>query len=59
MQEFITHFSDVGVFALIVAELTLVALVWIAMLWRPRHRTHGPHDCRASGCPWLNDRPTR
>jgi hypothetical protein len=59
VQEFVGHFSDIGVFALLVAELALVALVWLAMLWRPRHRRHGPHDCRAIGCPWLDDRPTR
>ncbi|HEY6959112.1 MAG TPA: hypothetical protein VI814_09830 [Candidatus Limnocylindria bacterium] len=59
MQEFISHFSDIGVIALIVAELALVALVWLAMLWRPRHRRHGVHDCRTAGCPWLDDRPTR
>lgn len=59
MQEFVAHFSDVGVLALIVAELALVALVWVAMLWRPRHHRRGAHDCRALGCPWLDDRPTR
>jgi hypothetical protein len=60
VQEFVEHFSSIGVLALIVAELALVALVWLAMLWRPRHRTHRrPHDCRALGCPWLEERPTR
>ncbi len=59
MQEFVDHFSSLGVAALLVAELALVALVWVAMLWKPRHRTNRPHDCRALGCPWLDDRPTR
>ena len=60
MQQLVEHFSDIGQLALIIAELALVGVVWVAMLWKPRHRTHRrPHDCRAAGCPWLNERPTR
>ncbi|HYK99195.1 MAG TPA: hypothetical protein VEU77_12460 [Candidatus Acidoferrales bacterium] len=47
-----------GQLAVIVAELLLVGAVWLAMLWKPRHRTHRqPHDCRAYGCGWLDERP--
>ena len=59
MQGILEQLTDVGVMAVIFAELAFVAAVWLAMLWRPRHSTHRPHDCRAYGCPWLDDRPTR
>jgi hypothetical protein len=50
--------SDFGQIAVILAEFTFVAVVWLAMLWRPRHRTHRrDHDCRSFGCSWLGDRP--
>lgn len=50
--------TGLGQFAVILAEFAFVAVVWVAMLWRPRHRTHRrPHDCRAFGCPWLEERP--
>ena len=58
MQAFLDLFSDGGQLAVILAEIALVGAVWLAMLWRPRHRTHRqPHDCRAYGCPWLEERP--
>jgi len=58
MQGFLELFSDGGQLAVILAEMTLVGAVWLAMLWKPRHRTHRqPHDCRALGCPWLDERP--
>jgi hypothetical protein len=41
------------VFAFVV--LTLVGM--LMLLWRPRHATYRPHDCRAMGCQWLEDRP--
>ena len=41
-----------------VTSFLTVGAVWLAMLWKPRHRTHRqPHDCRALGCPWLDERP--
>ncbi|HUQ41734.1 MAG TPA: hypothetical protein VM052_04455 [Candidatus Limnocylindrales bacterium] len=58
MQGILEQLSDFGQVAVIVAELLLVAAVWLWMLWRPRHKTHKqPHDCRAFGCPWLAERP--
>lgn len=58
MQGILEHLTDLGQVAVIVAEIAFVGAVWLAMLWRPRHRTHvRPHDCRAYACPWLNERP--
>ena len=58
MQAILEQLSDAGQVAVILAELTLVATVWLAMLWKPRHRTgRRPHDCRAFACPWLDERP--
>ena len=58
MQGILEMLTDGGQVAVIFAELVLVGAVWLAMLWRPRHRTHRqPHDCRAYGCPWLQERP--
>jgi hypothetical protein len=55
VQGILAQLSDFGQ---MVAEFTFVAIVWLAMLWRPRHRTHRRgHDCRAFGCPWLEERP--
>ena len=60
VQVILEHLSDFGQIAVILAEFTLVAIVWLAMLWRPRHRTHRRgHDCRAFGCPWLEERPNK
>jgi hypothetical protein len=58
VQGVLDQLSGFGQVAVIMAELLLVAAVWVAMLWRPRHKTHRqPHDCRAFGCPWLKERP--
>lgn len=58
MQAFVDLFSTGGQVALVVAELAFVAVVWLAMLWKPRHRSQRRgHDCRLLGCPWLDDRP--
>ena len=58
MQVVLDQLNDFGQVAVILAEFMLVAVVWVAMLGRPRHRTHRqPHDCRAFGCPWLDERP--
>ena len=58
MQALLDSLSDVGQLAVILGEFALVMLVWVAVLWKPRHRTHRqPHDCRALGCPWLDERP--
>jgi hypothetical protein len=58
MQGLLDQLTDFGQVAVIVAEFAFVAVVWVAMLWRPRHRTNRtPHDCRAFACPWLNERP--
>jgi len=60
MQAILEHLSDFGQMAVIFAEFAFVAAVWVALLWKPRHRTHRRgHDCRAFACPWLEDRPTR
>lgn len=60
MQAVFDQLTDVGMLAVILAEIALVAAVWLAMLWRPRHATsRRPHDCRTAGCPWLEERPTR
>jgi len=42
-------------FVLAFVVLTMVGLVM--MLWRPRHATYQPHDCRSMGCHWLEDKP--
>ena len=57
MQAILDQLTGLGQVALVFAELAFVGAVWLAMLWRPRHRTHRPHDCRSAGCSWLNDRP--
>lgn len=58
MQQILDQLTGFGQAAVVVAELAFVGAVWLAMLWRPRHRTsRRPHDCRAYGCPWLNERP--
>lgn len=59
MQVILEQLSNLGVAAVILAEIAFAAVVWLALLWRPRHQTHRPHDCRAAGCRWLSDRPTR
>ena len=58
MQTLLDTLSGGGQLAVILAELVLVGSVWLAMLWKPRHKTHRqPHDCRAYGCSWLDERP--
>ena len=58
VQAVLDGLSDGGQLAVILAEIALVGAVWLAMLWRPRHRTsRNPHDCRQYGCPWLEERP--
>ncbi|HLQ04617.1 MAG TPA: hypothetical protein VK197_03075 [Verrucomicrobiae bacterium] len=58
MQGILEHLSDFGQYAVILAEFAFVGAVWVALLWRPRHRSHRRgHDCRAFGCPWLEQRP--
>ena len=58
VQGILQQLTDVGQLAVIFAELSFVAVVWVAMLWRPRHKTHRRgHDCRANGCGWLQERP--
>jgi hypothetical protein len=60
VQAVFDQLTDVGNIAVIVGEFAFVGLVWLAMLWKPRHRTHRtPHDCRAYACPWLDERPKR
>ena len=59
MQGILDQLSGLGQVAVVLAELAFVGAVWLAMLWKPRHTTHRPHDCRAYGCPWLNDRPNK
>lgn len=59
MQAILEQLSSFGVAAIILAEIAFAVAVWVALLWRPRHRTHRPHDCRSLGCPWLDERPTR
>jgi len=53
----LAQLSDFGQIAVILAEFTFVALVWLAMLWRPRRTHRRDHDCRAFGCSWLEERP--
>jgi hypothetical protein len=57
MQAILDQLTGLGQVALVLAELAFVGAVWLAMLWKPRHNTHRPHDCRDHGCPWLNERP--
>ena len=58
VQGILAQLMDFGQVAVILAEFSFVAVVWLAMLWRPRHRTHRrAHDCRAFGCSWLEERP--
>ncbi|MDQ2951426.1 MAG: hypothetical protein M3R54_04110 [Chloroflexota bacterium] len=58
MQGILQQLTDFGQLAVIFAELSLVGVVWVAMLWRPRHKTHRRgHDCRSFGCSWLQERP--
>jgi hypothetical protein len=46
-----------GQIAFIFAAVLLTAFGFLLMLWRPRHITYRPHDCRSVGCKWLGDKP--
>jgi hypothetical protein len=50
--------SPEGQIAFVFAFVALTSFGILLMLWRPRHRTHRPHDCRTVGCQWLEDRPS-
>ena len=46
-----------GQVAFVLAFVVLTAVGLVMMLWRPRHATYQPHDCRSLGCHWLEDQP--
>jgi hypothetical protein len=46
-----------GQVAFVLAFVMLTAVGLLLMLWRPRHATYQPHDCRSMGCGWLEDKP--
>jgi hypothetical protein len=46
-----------GQIAFVLAAVILTSFGMILMLWRPRHATYRPHDCRSLGCQWLEDKP--
>ena len=46
-----------GQIAFVLAAMILTAVALVVMLWRPRHATYRPHDCRSLGCKWLEDSP--
>jgi len=46
-----------GQVAFVLAAVTLSAVGMLMMLWRPRHATYRPHDCRSLGCGWLEEKP--
>jgi hypothetical protein len=48
-----------GQVAFVLAFVILTTVGLIVMLWRPRHATYQPHDCRTMGCQWLEDKPVR
>ena len=48
-----------GQVAFVLAFVILTTVGLIVMLWRPRHATYQPHDCRTLGCQWLEDKPVR
>jgi len=41
----------------VLAAVMLSTVGMLMMLWRPRHATYRPHDCRSLGCGWLEDKP--
>jgi hypothetical protein len=51
------HLTVEGQIAFILAAVLLTAVGFLLMLWRPRHITYRPHDCRSVGCNWLEDKP--
>ena len=46
-----------GQVAFVLAAVVLAIYGMLLMLWRPRHSTYRPHDCRALGCSSLEDKP--
>ena len=46
-----------GQVAFVLAAVVLAIYGMLLMLWRPRHSTYLPHDCRSRGCNWLEDKP--
>ena len=46
-----------GQVAFVLAFVVLTAVGLLMLLWRPRHATYQPHDCRSMGCLWLEDKP--
>jgi hypothetical protein len=46
-----------GQIAFVFAAVLLTGIALVLMLWRPRHATYRPHDCRTMGCKWLEDSP--
>lgn len=50
------HFTADGQFAFVAAAVLLTVFAMLLMLWRPRHVTYRPHDCRMTRCEWLEDR---
>ena len=46
-----------GQIAFVLASVILAMVGMLMMLWRPRHATYRPHDCRSQGCKWLEDSP--
>ena len=46
-----------GQIAFVIASVLLAAYGMLLMLWHPRHSTYRSHDCRRSGCRWLEDKP--
>jgi hypothetical protein len=46
-----------GQVAFVLAFVILTVVGMVLMLWRPRHATYQPHDCRSMGCQWLGDKP--
>lgn len=46
-----------GQVAFVLAFVVLTLVGMLMMLWRPSHATYRPHDCRAMGCHWLEDKP--
>jgi hypothetical protein len=56
-QAVLEHLTFGGQIAFVLAAMILTAVVLVLMLWRPRHATYRPHDCRTLGCKWLEDSP--
>ena len=46
-----------GQVAFVLAAVMLSSVGMLTMLWRPRHATYRPHDCRSLACGWLEEKP--